>query len=140
GRFAFGGLREAMQSRLDGTGWRPYSRAALEESVASGKSVLIDFTADWCLTCKTLEAQVLNTAPVSQAIDAAGVVTMKADWTHGDPEVTAMLDTLGSKQVPVIAIFPAADPNRPIVLRDGYTQASLLDALKTAGASKRSDR
>jgi thiol:disulfide interchange protein DsbD len=140
GRFAFGGLREAMQSRLDGTGWRPYSRAALEESVASGKSVLIDFTADWCLTCKTLEAQVLNTAPVSQAIEAAGVVTMKADWTHGDPEVTAMLDTLGSKQVPVIAIFPAADPNRPIVLRDGYTQASLLDALKTAGASKRSDR
>ena len=47
-----------------------------------------------------------------------------------------MLDLLNSQQVPVIAIFSATDPNRPIVFKNGYTQAMLLDALAKAGPSK----
>ena len=69
-------------------------------------------------------------------MQANGVVTLQADWTHGQPEVTAMLELLGSKQVPVLAIFPAGNPNEPIVLRGGYTQQMLLDALEKAGPSK----
>ena len=48
-----------------------------------------------------------------------------------------MLEQLGSKQVPVIAIFPAEDASHPIILRGGYTQEMLLDALEKAGPSKR---
>ena len=107
--------------------------------MAQKKTVLVDFTADWCLTCKTLEAQVLETPPVVSA--RAGRHTLRERiGPTAIPEVTDMLARLGSKQVPVIAIFPAAHPNRPIVFRDGYTEASLLEALKAAGASKRSDR
>ncbi len=117
--------------------WQPFTRMVLEDSIASGATVLVDFTADWCLTCKTLEATVLNTQDVREAVQANGVVALQADWTHGQPEVTAMLELLGSKQVPVLAIFPAGNPNQPIVLRGGYTPQTLLDALKTAGPSRR---
>ena len=41
--------------------WRPFKRAAFESLAAGGQTILIDFTADWCLTCKTLEAFVLDT-------------------------------------------------------------------------------
>jgi suppressor for copper-sensitivity B len=117
--------------------WQPFTRKVLEDAVASGATVLVDFTADWCLTCKTLEAAVLNTSDIRDAVQAGGVVTLQADWTHGQPEVTKMLELLGGKQVPVLAIFPAATPNRPIVLRGGYTRQTLLDALKKAGPSKK---
>jgi thiol:disulfide interchange protein DsbD len=116
--------------------WQPYTRMMLEEAVAADATVLVDFTADWCLTCKTLEAAVLNTREVRDSVEANRVVTLQADWTHGQPEVTAMLQLLGSKQVPVIAIFPAGNPNEPIVLRGGYTRQTLLDALAKAGPSK----
>jgi thiol:disulfide interchange protein len=117
--------------------WQPYTRKTLEAAVAAGSTVLVDFTADWCLTCKALEAAVLNTQEVCDVVAANRIVTLHADWTHADPEVTRMLEALGSKQVPVLAIFPADNPNAPIVLRGGYTQQVLLDALKQAGPSKR---
>jgi thiol:disulfide interchange protein len=115
--------------------WRAFDRALFEELVAAKKTILIDFTADWCLTCKTLEAIVLNTRPTRELVDRNGVVTFQADWTRRDPEVTEMLEILGAKQVPIIAIFPAGDPNQPIVFRGGYTQKMLLDALEKAGPS-----
>ena len=64
------------------------------------------------------------------------VALLRADWTHAAPEVTEMLERLGSKQLPVIAIFPAGAADRPIVLRVGYTQEMLLGALDRAGPSK----
>ena len=122
-----------MQSR-----WQPFkSRSDLARALNSGKTVLIDFTADWCGTCKYYESTVLNTKQVTSALDKNSVVTFQADWTNGDPEVTAMLELLGAKQVPVIAIFPAKDPNNPIRFINGYTTAGLLSALDRAGPSLR---
>ncbi|NUQ64110.1 MAG: thioredoxin family protein [Pirellulales bacterium] len=115
--------------------WKPFTRAGFEQFVTAGKTVLIDFTADWCLTCKTLETAYLNTAEVRRLVETNQVVTLKADWTNGDPEVTEMLRLLGSKQVPVIAVFPGRNPNNPIALIDGYTQQSVLLALEKAGPS-----
>lgn len=117
--------------------WQPFTtRADFEKLLASGKTVLIDFTADWCATCKTLEAWYMNTREVRELVEANGVVTLKADWTTQSPEVTAMLELLGAKQVPVIAIFPAGNPNQPIRFLDGYTKSSILEALRKAGPSK----
>lgn len=143
GRWTFGGLADVMQNRYRRNVERVVAVRTAQLQLTGGqggqggqKTVMIDFTADWCLTCKTLEATVLNTSRVRQAVENNGVVPLQADWTHGQPEVTEMLETLGGKQVPVLAIFPAGNPNRPIVLRGGYTQRTLLDALQRAGPSK----
>ncbi len=124
---------KSKRSRLP---WQPFTRRVLEDAIASGATVLVDFTADWCLTCKTLEATVLSSREVRETVEASGIITLRADWTHAQPEVTKMLELLGSKQVPVLAIFPAGRPNSPIVLRGGYTPQVLLDSLKAAGPSK----
>lgn len=133
GPYSFPGLSSIMQERL-----------GLDEQeeddgppLTGPKTVLVDFTADWCLTCKQYEARVMRTAPVVEAIQRLGVVTLKADWSHREKsvEVTRMLDMLGSRQIPVIAIFSAKDPNHPSVFRGGYTQKELLDALDKAGPS-----
>jgi thiol:disulfide interchange protein len=115
--------------------WVPYTEKRLNRLIAQDRTVLVDFTADWCPTCKWLEATVLNTQDVRDVLRQNGVVTLVADWTKHDPEVTRKLDSLGSAQVPVVAIFPAGRPNDRVILRGFYSKATLLDKLKQAGQS-----
>ena len=134
-RYAFGSLAEYMQERFDRARDR-FTQEHVERLVNSNRTVLVDFTADWCLSCKALEKAVLHSDKVQEAIEANKVVMLRADWTARDPEVTAMLERLGSKQVPVIAVFPAGRFDQPIVFRGGYTQQTLIEAIEKAGRSK----
>lgn len=115
--------------------WVPFSEERLTTLTAANRTVLVDFTADWCLTCKTLEATVLDTPEIRDALRANGVVALQADWTDGDPAISQKLESLGGKQVPVIAIYPAGRPDEPIVLSGFYTKSVLLQKLRDAGAS-----
>lgn len=116
--------------------WKPFSPQALVDLTGEQRTVMVDFTADWCQTCKYLEKYVLNTAQTRKLVSENQVVTLLADWTNEAEDVTRMLETLGSKQVPLLAIFPAGRPNEPIVFRGPYTHQKLLDALEQAGPSK----
>ena len=115
--------------------WVPYSEARLQRLLAANRTVLVDFTADWCLTCKTLETTVLDTREVRDAMRANNVVALQADWTDNDPEIGDKLESLGGRQVPVIAIFPAGRPQRPLVMAGFYTRGMLLQRLEEAGPS-----
>ena len=103
--------------------------------IVGPKTVLVDFTADWCPNCHFYENTVLNTDPVIESLRRMGVVAVKADWSDDSSGVSAMLDVLNSKQIPVIAIFSARDPNHPSVFHAGYTPEDILSALKKAGPS-----
>ena len=131
----FRGLAAVMKERAEDTGeWKPFSEDVLASELKRGNPVIVDFTADWCLVCKTIEATVLNAEPVRQALTRHGVTALQADWTHGDPEVTRALERLGGKQVPVIAVFSPDSPDKPKIFRGGLTQQMLVEALKEAGA------
>jgi thiol:disulfide interchange protein DsbD len=68
--------------------WQPYSEQAEQAARAAGHAVFIDFTAAWCASCQVNERIVLKSAAVESALLKSGVVTMKADWTNSDPEIT----------------------------------------------------
>lgn len=114
--------------------WQPFSLNKLGRlTLGEGRTVLVDFTADWCLTCKTLEKFVLKTPEVEEALTEADVVTMEADYTKYPPTLDRAIKALGGVGVPLIAIFPAADPYHPIVVADGkYTKAELIAAISQA--------
>lgn len=117
--------------------WEPYSTKAVEEMLRSGHTVLVDFTADWCFTCRTLEQTVLNTQQVRETVDALGVRTVMADWGTKDPEIAKLMQNLqGSRQIPFLAIFPSGQPEKVIRFSGLYNQRQLIDALKKAGPSK----
>lgn len=118
--------------------WQPFSVGALAKLRSEGKTVMVDFTADWCLTCKTNLKFAINTPGVLEVIRSNDVVPLLADWTDGSQEIKDMLTALQSNSIPVVAIFPADRPNEPIVLRDLISQGRLLDALKEAGPSQSS--
>lgn len=116
--------------------WEEFSIAALDEHAQQNRTVMVDFTARWCPTCKFLERSVLNTKPVHSLVERNDVVTLVADWSEQNEEIDEMLGALGDKQLPVIAIFPAGDPYRPMKLTGFYTKEELLSKLKAAGRSE----
>lgn len=117
--------------------WQPFSLRKLGQlAIEDGRTVLVDFSAEWCVTCKTLEQTVLHTEPVDQAIRAGNIVTLYADFTNFPPEIQETIKALRSSGVPVIAVFPGNDPYRPIVFRGPYTQSGIIEALEKATGRK----
>jgi suppressor for copper-sensitivity B len=115
--------------------WQPYTRTALVTARAEGKTVLVDFTAQWCLTCKTNLKLSINREEVRQRVEENGVVTLLADWTDRNDTIKAALNELGSASIPLLAIYPA-DPSREVILLpDLLTQQKVLNALDEAGPS-----
>ncbi|TWT88533.1 Thiol:disulfide interchange protein DsbD precursor [Pseudobythopirellula maris] len=119
--------------------WKPYSNASLALAQQRGKTVLVDFTAEWCLTCKLNLKTAIDTEKVKEVIAANGVEPLIADWTDRNDEIKAALSDLNSISIPLLAIYPADRPERPIVLRDSITQSQLLAALHEAGATRAND-
>jgi suppressor for copper-sensitivity B len=93
--------------------------------------VLVDVTADWCLTCKLNERLVLETGEVRRALDRPETVTMRADWTRPDPAIAAYLNRYGRYGIPFYAVYgPGAPGGLPLpeLLTPGAVTEALADA------------
>ncbi len=86
-------------------GWEPWSPTRAAELTAQGKTVFVDFTAAWCVTCQFNKRTTLADASVVADFEQRGVVRLRADWTRRDPAITAELARLGRSGVPVYAIY-----------------------------------
>ena len=116
-----------MQEQMTADGWYRYSPAIIEEFAKAKRTIFIDATADWCLTCKTNEAAVLNRDEFRRAMDSLNVALVKADWTRETPEVNALLRSMGKSGVPAYAIYPAGDATKKIVLPELLTTAAIVE-------------
>ena len=92
------------------------------------KMVFLNFTADWCITCKVNEAIALNQEKVKKVLDEKNIIYLKADWTRKDPEIASMLASYGRTGVPLYLLFPSQGD--PIILPELLTEDLLLDFLK----------
>lgn len=110
--------------------WVPFSTAELDRLRGAGKTVFVDFTADWCITCKFNERTAINTPAVRDLLASTGVVPMKADWTNANPEITAALKQFGRVGVPLYVIYPPTGAGEPVVLPELLTEAIVIQALK----------
>jgi thiol:disulfide interchange protein len=118
--------------------WQPYSPDAIVKLQSEGKTVMVDFTAEWCPTCKWNFKTVINTRPVKNLVDKNGIAAVLADWTDHNDAIKRKLEELNSISIPLLAIYPANKPGEVIVLRDAITQKQLLTALEQAGPSLKS--
>ena len=118
-----------MQEQMTADGWYRYSPALIEEFAKANRTVFIDATADWCLTCKTNEAAVLNRDEFRRAMDSLNVALVKADWTRETPEVNALLKSMHKSGVPAYAIYPAGDATKKIVLPELLTTAAIVEKI-----------
>ncbi len=109
-----------------------FATTTLHSALAEEKTVLVDFTADWCLVCKTNETVALNTRETLELVRQHDIIPMYADYTLESEEIKEWLNRFDSISVPLTVIFPAGNPRQPIIIRDAYTKTMLLDGLRKA--------
>lgn len=121
--------------------WQTYSPKLLESLVRQGTPVFVDFTADWCLTCKANEASAIETDEVARAIRDSGTIALRADKTEPNPAVDELLRKLGNSaaSIPFYAVFPADNPGQPVLLDGVYASPKpFVEALRKSRKSPNS--
>jgi thiol:disulfide interchange protein len=121
----------APQAALD-EGWRAYDEDAIKAELAAGHPVFVDFTADWCISCKVNEHGALESAQVRAAFTDLKVVKFKADWTRRDERIRAILARFGKAGVPMYLVYSPARPDQPEVLPELLSATIVTDALDRA--------
>jgi thiol:disulfide interchange protein DsbD len=107
--------------------WPAWSAQAVREANAQGRTVFVDFTAAWCVTCQYNKKTVFSRADVLAAFDAKQVLTLRADWTRRDAAISAELNALGRSGVPVYALYAPGKP--PMLLSELPSASEVIAAL-----------
>ncbi len=106
----------------------PYSDARFAELRAQHRIVFVNFTADWCLSCKVNERFTLRSQRVHDAFAAENVAWLEGDWTRYDPVITQVLQRFGRSGVPLYLLY--TDSEQPQVLPQVLTPDIVIEALK----------
>jgi thiol:disulfide interchange protein len=98
------------------SGWQSWEPGRVDQILASGQPVFVDFTAAWCVTCQYNKKTTLANADVMADLSAKKVALLRADWTRRDPAITAALAQLGRNGVPVYVFYKQG--SAPVVLSE----------------------
>ncbi|GAD60683.1 thioredoxin family protein [Brevundimonas abyssalis] len=109
----------------------PWSPAAVQAARAEGRVVFVNFTADWCVTCKVNERAALASDRVRSAVETTGAVYMVADWTLRDDAIARELERHGRSGVPLYLIYGSGS-DAPRILPQLLTPGLVAEALNDA--------
>jgi thiol:disulfide interchange protein/DsbC/DsbD-like thiol-disulfide interchange protein len=107
--------------------WQPWSAEREQQLLAEGRTLLVDYTAAWCITCQYNKVTTLSDPQVLAMLADAQVVLLRADWTRRDPAITASLAALGRNGVPVYALHRPG--SSPLLLPEVLTASALRKAV-----------
>ena len=117
-----------------GIAWHPLTTESIEKAVEQGKTVFVDITADWCITCTANKVGVLQREPVSAQLQSDDLLAMQGDWTRPSEYVTDFLQSYGRYGVPFNIVYGPGAPEGielPIIL----TSDAVLEAIEQARGS-----
>lgn len=123
-------FRVSAEPALD-AGWQQFDAALIAPAVKEGKTVVVDVTADWCLTCKANKKFVLDQADVKAALNAPNILLLQADYTQQDDVTAQYLGSFGRYGIPFNVVYGPAAPEG-IVLPELLTKKAVIDALNAA--------
>jgi len=103
------------QQQADGQ-WQAWAPGKVEQIMAGGQPVFVDFTAAWCVTCQYNKQTTLNDPQLMAEMATRKVALLRADWTRRDPAISAALQQLGRSGVPVYVLYQ--DGRAPQVLSE----------------------
>jgi thiol:disulfide interchange protein DsbD len=122
--------------RLTDTGpiaWVSYSPERLARAFKEHQTVVMIFTAEWCLNCKALEQSVWDDPELAKLVSEPPVLPMKVDLTGSSPEGRKKLQEAGSLTIPLLVVYQP--DGRPVFKSDFYTAGQVAEAIRAVWAA-----
>jgi suppressor for copper-sensitivity B len=128
----------ADDGKLASGSWQNFDLGTIETLVHEGRVVLVDVTAEWCLTCQVNKAAVLSRGEIAKQLTEGRVVPMRADWTRPDPAIAHYLASFGRYGIPFNVVYGPGAP-AGIALPEILTADVVLDAFDRAQTGSRAE-
>ncbi|MCL7714514.1 protein-disulfide reductase DsbD [Stenotrophomonas sp. CPCC 101365] len=128
----WGVTRMETPARSASEGTQAYSPELLDRLRADNRVVFVNMTADWCVTCKANERNVLDRDAFRDTLKRVDAVYMRGDWTNVDPQISAFLEKHKAVGVPLYVVYGPGAPPRvlPTVLTHSVVEDALLRAAR----------
>ncbi len=123
------GATGSLKGSADGIDWQRWNPEAVAKARAEGHPVLVDFTADWCLTCQVNKKTSIEIPSVRAKLKSLNAVALLGDYTRFPDNITAELNRFNRAGVPLVLIYPKDATQPPIVLPEILTPGIVLNAL-----------
>jgi thiol:disulfide interchange protein DsbD len=122
---------EASTVAPKGVAWERWSPEAVAAARASGRPVVVDFTADWCPNCNIIIKRSFEDASVQKKMKETNTLPLVADYSKQPPEITAELKRFGRAAVPMVLVYSPKLDEDPQVF-DLVWASTLVKALDRA--------
>ena len=122
----------SLKESADGIEWQRWSPEAVAMAQAAGRPVLVDFTADWCLTCQVNKKTSIEIQSVRAKLKSLNAETLLGDYTRFPDDITTELNRFNRAGVPLVLVYPRDPATPPVVLPEILTPGIVLDALNRA--------
>lgn len=103
-------MQEEPAKTPQNTIWQPFDEQKIPQLINDGKIVVIDVTANWCITCKFNKYRVLESEIIKKRLAQNDIVAMRADITKKNPEIMAFINKYDRYAIPFNAVFGASAP------------------------------
>lgn len=114
---------------IGGVTWHNFDKVDVEQRAQKGDLVFIDFTADWCATCKVNEATAIHTDASRALFEKLGVVAVRGDFTTHNDKIAAWLARFEEPSVPLYVVIPAGRPAEAFKLATLLSEGDVRDGL-----------
>jgi thiol:disulfide interchange protein DsbD len=107
-----------------------FNFARLQQLRDANQVILVNMTADWCITCKVNEQVAFSSDTFEQAINANNVHYMVGDWTNKNDQILKYLNQYQRSGVPLYVVYGGNTNSK--VLPQILTTEIVIDALELA--------
>lgn len=109
---------------------KPFSPAKLDQLKTDGQVVLVNMTADWCITCKVNEQVALNSSELDNVLSKQNVHYLVGDWTNKNQQILDYLQQYQRAGVPLYVVYSGNSGYQ--VLPQILTTETVINAIEKA--------
>ncbi len=112
--------------------WEDYNDKSLESYLNEDRFVLVDVTADWCVTCQFNKITTLNTKNLVDFLIQHEVLVIRADWTNKDKDIFDFIKKYDRYGIPVNIVYGPKN-KEGILLPEILSKDIVINKLMEAG-------